>query len=72
VNPQIDPVGARYYASFRCPEKIDIANVFRSLWKNLLDQATRWKVPAIWMQEDVTDGKPRRAGMFLGMNRCIF
>jgi predicted CoA-binding protein len=61
---------------FDVPEKIDIANIFRSLWKNLLDQATRWKVPAIWMQEDLTHGKgagkPRRAGMFLGMNRCIF
>jgi uncharacterized protein len=59
------------------PEKIDIVNIFRrpELVEEVVDQAIRLKVPAIWMQGDLIHGKaagkPRRAGMFLEMNRCI-
>jgi predicted CoA-binding protein len=79
VNPQIESgLGEKAYASLlEVPEKIDVGNIVRrpEFVEEVVDQAIRWKVPAIWMQEDgihgKAAGKPRRAGMFLEMNRCI-
>jgi hypothetical protein len=34
-------LGEKGYTWFDVPEKIDIANLFRSLWKEVVDQATR-------------------------------
>jgi predicted CoA-binding protein len=79
VNPQIEScLGERAYASLlEVPEKIDIVNVFRrpEFVEEIVDQAIRLKVPAIWMQEDVIHEKAaekaRRAGIFVVMDRCI-
>ena len=79
VNPQIEScLGERAYASLlEVPEKIDIVNIFRrpEFVEEIVDQAIRLKVPAIWMQEDVIHEKAaekaRRAGIFVVMDRCI-
>jgi predicted CoA-binding protein len=43
--------------------------------EEIVDQAIRLKVPAIWMQESVVHEKAaekaRQAGMFVMMDRCI-
>jgi uncharacterized protein len=79
VNPQIDEcLGEHSYASLReVPEKIDIVNIFRrpEFVEEVVDQAIRLKIPAIWMQEDVIHEKAaekaRAAGIFVVMDRCI-
>ena len=79
VNPKIHgSLGERSYASLlQVPEKIDIVNIFRrpEYVEEIVDQAIRLKIPAIWMQESVIHEraaeKARRAGVFVIMDRCI-
>jgi predicted CoA-binding protein len=79
VNPTIHgSLGEKSYPSLlEVPEKIDIVNVFRrpEFVEDVVDQAIRLKVPAIWMQESVINEKAaekaRRAGIFVIMDRCI-
>jgi predicted CoA-binding protein len=79
VNPQIKgALGEKAYASLLdVPEKIDIVNIFRrpEFVEEVVDQAIRLKVPAIWMQEEVINEKAaekaRQAGIFVVMDRCI-
>jgi predicted CoA-binding protein len=79
VNPTIHgSLGERSYASLlEVPEKIDIVNIFRrpEYVEEIVDQAIRLKIPAIWMQESVVHEKAaekaRRAGVFVIMDRCI-
>jgi hypothetical protein len=79
VNPQIESsLGEKAYASLsEVPEKIDIVNIFRrpEFVEEIVEQAIRLKVPAIWMQEDVVHekaaAKARAAGIFVVMDRCI-
>jgi len=79
VNPQIESsLGEKAYASLLdVPEKIDIVDIFRrpEFVEDVVDQAIRLKVPAIWMQEEVVHEKgaekARQAGVFVVMDRCI-
>jgi predicted CoA-binding protein len=83
VNPKIEEcLGEKAYASIldipeNVPEKIDIVNIFRrpEFVEEIVDEAIRLKVPAIWMQEDVIHEKAaekaRQAGIFVVMDRCI-
>jgi predicted CoA-binding protein len=79
VNPKItEALGEKAYASLlNVPEKIDIVNIFRrpEFVEEIVDQAIRLKVPAIWMQEEVINEKAaqkaRQAGIFVIMDRCI-
>jgi predicted CoA-binding protein len=58
-------------------EKIDIVDVFRrsEFVPEVIDEAIRLKVPAIWLQEGVVHEeaaeKARKAGIFVVMDRCI-
>jgi uncharacterized protein len=79
VNPEIrGALGEKAFASLLdVPEKIDIVNIFRrpEFVEEVVDQAIRLKVPAIWMQEEVINEKAaekaRQAGIFVVMDRCI-
>ena len=79
VNPAItESLGEQAYASLLdVPEKIDIVNVFRrsEFVPEVVEEAIRLKVPAIWMQEGVVHEesaeKARAAGIFVVMDRCI-
>ena len=79
VNPKIQEcLGEKAYASLLdVPQNIDIVDIFRrsEFVQEIVDQAIRLKVPAIWMQEDVIDEKARekarQAGIFVVMDRCI-
>jgi predicted CoA-binding protein len=79
VNPQIESsLGEKAYASLlEVPEKINLVNIFRrpEFVPEIVDQAIRLKIPAIWMQEDVIHEaaaeKARQAGIFVIMDRCI-
>ncbi len=79
VNPQIaDALGEPSYASLLdVPDKIDIVDVFRrsEYVDEVVEQAIRLKIPAIWLQEGVVNEsaaeKARRAGIFVVMDRCI-
>ena len=80
VNPQIEEcLGEKAYASLLDipTQQIDIVNIFRrpEFVEEIVDQAIRLKVPAIWMQEDVIHEKAaekaRKAGIFVVMDRCI-
>ena len=79
VNPKIHgSLGEKSYQSLlEVPEKIDIVNVFRrpEYVDEIVDQAVRLKVPAIWMQEGVIHEraaeKARQAGIFVVMDQCI-
>jgi predicted CoA-binding protein len=79
VNPQIkEALGETAYPSLLdVPEKIDIVNIFRrpEFVGEIVDQAIRLKVPAIWMQEEVIHEtaaeKARKHGVFVVMDRCI-
>ena len=57
VNPQItESLGEKAYATLsEVPEKIDIVNVFRrsEFVPEVVEEAIRLGVPAIWMQEGV-------------------
>jgi predicted CoA-binding protein len=79
VNPQIEEsLGEKAYASLLdVPENLDIVDIFRrpEFVEEIVDQAIRLKVPAIWMQEDVIHEraaeKARQAGILVVMDRCI-
>jgi len=79
VNPGIKgALGEKAVASLAdVPEKIDIVDVFRrsEFVPDLVDEAIRLKVPAIWLQEGVVHEeaaeKARKAGIFVVMDRCI-
>ena len=83
VNPKItEALGEKSYASLlelptEVAKKVDVVDVFRrpEYVDEIVDQAIRLKIPAIWMQEDVINEhageKARRAGMFVVMDRCI-
>jgi predicted CoA-binding protein len=79
VNPSIrGALGEKAVASLaEIDEKIDIVDVFRrpEYVPELVDEAIRLKVPAIWLQEDVIHEeaaeKARKAGIFVVMDKCI-
>jgi predicted CoA-binding protein len=79
VNPAIrGALGEKAVASLsEINEKIDIVDVFRRSESvpDVVDEAIRLKVPAIWMQEGVIHEpaaeKARKAGIFVVMDRCI-
>lgn len=58
-------------------EKIDIVDIFRrsEFVPEIVGEAIRLKLPAIWMQEGVIHEdaaeKARKAGIFVMMDRCI-
>ena len=79
VNPAIKgSLGEKAVASLaEVEEKIDMVDVFRrsEYVPELVDEAIRLKVPAIWLQEDVIHEeaaeKARKAGIFVVMDKCI-
>jgi predicted CoA-binding protein len=79
VNPNIrESLGESSYPSLAdVPERVDIVNIFRrpQFVDEIVDQAIRLKIPAVWMQEEVINEraaeKARKAGMFVVMGRCI-
>jgi uncharacterized protein len=79
VNPSIrGALGEKAIASLaEIEEKIDMVDVFRrsEYVPELVDEAIRLKVPAIWLQEDVIHEeaaeKARKAGIFVVMDKCI-
>jgi len=79
VNPSIKgSLGEKAVASLaEVEEKIDMVDVFRrsEYVPDLVDEAIRLKVPAIWLQEDVIHEeaaeKARKAGIFVVMDKCI-
>jgi uncharacterized protein len=79
VNPRVrESLGEKAYPTLLdVPEKIDIVNIFRrpEFVEEVVDQAIRLKVPAIWMQQDVIHEKAaekaRNTGIFVVMDRCI-
>ena len=82
VNPQIaEALGEKSYPSLlevplELREKIDLVDVFRrpEYVDEIVEQAIRLKIPAIWLQEDVINEraaeKARKAGIFVVMDRC--
>jgi len=79
VNPSIKgSLGEKAVASLAEIEgQIDMVDVFRrsEYVPDLVDEAIRLKVPAIWLQEDVIHEeaaeKARKAGIFVVMDKCI-
>ncbi len=79
VNPAIrGALGEKAVPSLSAvQEKIDIVDVFRrsEYVAEVVDEAIRLKVPAIWLQEGVVDEaaaeKARKAGIQVVMDRCI-
>jgi uncharacterized protein len=79
VNPSIKgALGEKAVASLgEIEEKIDMVDVFRrsEYVPDIVDEAIRLKVPAIWLQEDVIHEeaaeKARKAGIFVVMDKCI-
>jgi predicted CoA-binding protein len=79
VNPTIKgSLGEKAVASLSdVDEKIDMVDVFRrsEFVPDLVDEAIRLKVPAIWLQEGVIHEeaaeKARKAGIFVVMDKCI-
>lgn len=83
VNPKItEALGEKSYASLlelptEVAKKVDVVDVFRrpEYVDEIVDQAIRLKIPAIWMQEGVINegaaDKARKAGIFVVMDRCI-
>jgi predicted CoA-binding protein len=79
VNPSIKgALGEKAVASLaEIEEKIDMVDVFRrpEYVPELVDEAIRLKVPAIWLQEDVIHEeaaeRARKAGIFVVMDKCI-
>jgi predicted CoA-binding protein len=80
VNPEITTsLGEKAYASLGdVPGTIDLVNVFRrpEYVPDVVDEAIRLKVPAIWLQEGVIHEaaakKARKAGIFVVMDKCIY
>jgi uncharacterized protein len=79
VNPSIKgALGEKAVASLgEIEEKIDMVDVFRrpEYVPELVDEAIRLKVPAIWLQEDVIHEeaaeKARKAGIFVVMDKWV-
>jgi uncharacterized protein len=79
VNPSIQgALGEKAVASLsEIKEPIDIVDVFRrsEFVAEVVNEAIRLKLPAIWMQEGVIDEqaaeKARQAGMIVVMDKCI-
>jgi predicted CoA-binding protein len=79
VNPSIrGALGEKAVSSLaEVPEKIDIVDVFRrsEFVPEVVEEAIRLKIPAIWLQEGVVHEeaaeKARKAGIFVVMDRCI-
>jgi len=79
VNPTIaEALGETSYPSLmEVPDKVDLVNIFRrpEFVDEVVDQAIKLKIPAIWMQEEVINeaaaAKARKAGLFVVMDRCI-
>ena len=79
VNPSINgALGEKAVASLsEIKEKIDIVDIFRrsEFVPEVVDEAIRLKVAAIWMQEGVEHEaaaeKARKAGIVVVMDRCI-
>ena len=79
VNPSIKgALGEKAVASLaEIKEKIDIVDVFRrsEFVPEVVDEAIRLKVPAIWLQEGVVHEaaaeKARKAGIVVVMDKCI-
>jgi len=79
VNPTIaEALGETSYPSLMdIPGSIDLVNIFRraEFLDEVVDQAIRLKIPAVWMQEEVINeaaaAKARKAGLFVVMDRCI-
>jgi uncharacterized protein len=79
VNPAVKgALGEKAVASLsEIREKIDIVDVFRrsEFVPEVVDEAIRLKVPAIWLQEGVIHEqaaeKARQAGIVVVMDRCI-
>jgi len=79
VNPKIsESLGEKSYPSLlEVPDKIDIVNIFRrpEFVEEVVDQAIRLQILAVWMQEEVINekaaAKARKAGMFVAMDLCI-
>jgi predicted CoA-binding protein len=81
VNPAIqEALGEKAYASLAdipAEEKIDVVNIFRrpEYVPEIVDEAIRRGVPAVWMQESVVHEaaaeKARQAGIFVVQDRCI-
>jgi hypothetical protein len=80
VNPEIsESLGETAYPSLsEVPEKIDLVNVFRrpEHVPEVVDEAIRLKLPAIWLQEGVVHeaaaARARQAGIFVVMDKCIY
>jgi len=79
VNPMIrQSLGEKAYPTLSdVPERIDIVDVFRrpEFVPEVVNEAIRLKLPAIWLQEGVIHEqaaqKAREAGIFVVMDRCI-
>lgn len=79
VNPNEESVlGEKAYPSLETvPEKVDIVNIFRrsEFVPEIVEQAIRAGVKAIWMQEGVVHEeaaeRARQAGLTVVMDRCI-
>ena len=83
VNPRIvEALGEKAYRSLlevplEVQERIDLVDVFRrpEHVDEVVEQAIRLKMPAIWLQEGVVNEraaeKARKAGMFVVMDRCV-
>jgi uncharacterized protein len=83
VNPRIVSVlGEESYPSLLeippdVAKTIDLVDVFRrsEYVDDIVDQAIKLKIPAIWLQEGVIDeraaDKARKAGVFVVMDLCI-
>ena len=79
VNPSIKgALGEKAVASLaEVPDKIDMVDVFRrsEFVPDVVDEAIRLNVPAIWLQEGVIHEeaaeKARKAGIFVVMDKCI-
>jgi uncharacterized protein len=79
VNPSIKgALGEKAVSSLsEIKEPIDVVDVFRrsEFVSDVVDEAIRLKLPAIWLQEGVVDEqaaeRARKAGAFVVMDRCI-
>ena len=79
VNPNIrGALGEKAVASLtEIKDRIDVVDIFRrsELVEEIVDQAIKLRVAAIWMQEGVVNEpaarKARDAGIFVVMDRCI-
>ena len=83
VNPQMEEaLGEKSYPSLadippEIAKKIDLIDVFRrpEYVDEIVEEAIKLKVPAIWLQEDVINERAaeraRKAGIFVVMDLCI-